>query len=449
VRIRGSWVALLWICGIAPASVSWGGDGPATSGGGRLATSGGRSSGILEEWKLPPLAMIRMYQILLSSQDSRGCPFQPSCSHFGQEATRRYGVQGLFMTADRLLRCNGFHLERYELDPRTGKHLDPADRNVLWGTAADPGGSADPWRTGGEQRLEGSAAESPPRLSISPGSETDLYASPEGVRRFADYLYGEGDFLRAAGEYQRFLCFQGSNGPDGDPLVRDSVALRVGICYRLGGSPRLAAGQFRSLLGRPSDPLLRCEALTQLSGIYWDLHRPEAAVAEIDSLCQRSPSLCDTCPGPILRGTSHLLAGSWAKARIDLNQASAAGGGEWRSKLAALRAVADEGCAASRKSATKAAILSALVPGAGRIYAGNSLDGVLSLGTILLIGWQSASGFHDHGSRSIKGWIYGALGFGFYGGNIYGSAMAARIHNRATDERLIESTRGIIQERAP
>ncbi|UCG50383.1 MAG: membrane protein insertion efficiency factor YidD [Candidatus Latescibacterota bacterium] len=50
---------------------------------------------------------IQLYQILLSSQDLPGCNFEPSCSHFGREAVSRFGFQGVLMTSDRLLRCNG------------------------------------------------------------------------------------------------------------------------------------------------------------------------------------------------------------------------------------------------------------------------------------------------------------------------------------------------------
>ena len=77
------------------------------------------------EIKYAMLGSIRLYQILLATQDAPACNFEPSCSHFGQEAIKRYGAQGLLMTADRLLRCNGFGLRHYEIDPTSGRAIDP------------------------------------------------------------------------------------------------------------------------------------------------------------------------------------------------------------------------------------------------------------------------------------------------------------------------------------
>jgi uncharacterized protein len=37
------------------------------------------------------------------------CKFQPTCSHYGQMAIQKYGIEkGLWMTTGRILRCNPF-----------------------------------------------------------------------------------------------------------------------------------------------------------------------------------------------------------------------------------------------------------------------------------------------------------------------------------------------------
>lgn len=50
-------------------------------------------------------AVIRGYQIFLSGSTGGHCNFYPSCSRFGYEAIRRYGIAGLPLIADRLERC--------------------------------------------------------------------------------------------------------------------------------------------------------------------------------------------------------------------------------------------------------------------------------------------------------------------------------------------------------
>jgi putative component of membrane protein insertase Oxa1/YidC/SpoIIIJ protein YidD len=460
VRFRGSRRALLWLACIALASRAWGSEPPrgsaswsGTPHAGEPAEAG---SGPAHLWTLPALGAIRLYQLVLSSQDAPSCPFSPSCSHFGQEAIRRFGFQGLLMTSDRLQRCNGSSLDRYVLDPRTGKRLDPVDQDVLWGAGAHWRGPS-PGPTFGEEAASipvaapasGSAGSAAAAAPVPRLTEAGGPGHPDETRRFADHLYEEGDPLRAAGEYRRFLAQQASERTGSADAVSDSVSLRIGVCLRRGGAPQLAAMQFRSLLGAPTGSFPRCSALTQLARTYWGLHRPRAAVLEIDSLRRSTPAVCRECSWQVLRGASHLLDGSWGLARADLAATVAAGDSGWQQRLPRLRQIAREGSTAPRKSARMAGILSAIVPGAGRAYVGRRTDGVFSLASILLLGWQAASGFHQDGRHSARGIIYGSLFLGTYAGNVYGSALSARIHDRRLDERLIRDAREALEVSDP
>ncbi|HBN08504.1 MAG TPA: hypothetical protein DD435_07595 [Cyanobacteria bacterium UBA8530] len=81
-----------------------------------------------------PLAfVIRLYQVLISSQDGAVCPMYPTCSAFGMQALGRYGaLEGLLMTADRLLRDNPY--AHYPHMPLNGREYlyDPVEDHVLW-----------------------------------------------------------------------------------------------------------------------------------------------------------------------------------------------------------------------------------------------------------------------------------------------------------------------------
>jgi len=69
---------------------------------------------------------IRFYQSFISTQDVPVCNFTPSCSQFGIESIRKFGIiRGILLTSDRLQRCNGMSISRYQLDHRTGKLIDP------------------------------------------------------------------------------------------------------------------------------------------------------------------------------------------------------------------------------------------------------------------------------------------------------------------------------------
>ena len=50
---------------------------------------------------------IRLHREVITHQDGAVCSFQPSCSRYSLAAIRRYGLKGLLMASDRLLRCHG------------------------------------------------------------------------------------------------------------------------------------------------------------------------------------------------------------------------------------------------------------------------------------------------------------------------------------------------------
>jgi putative membrane protein insertion efficiency factor len=62
------------------------------------------------------LAVIRLYQLLLSPVFGGACRFVPSCSEYAREAIDKHGaVRGMALTAWRLARCHP--LARPGLDP--------------------------------------------------------------------------------------------------------------------------------------------------------------------------------------------------------------------------------------------------------------------------------------------------------------------------------------------
>ena len=78
------------------------------------------------ELEMAASLLLRAYQVFLSSQDGPRCQFTPSCSDYARICIRRHGLlAGMLMASDRYQRCNGLQRERYPLDPRTGKRLDP------------------------------------------------------------------------------------------------------------------------------------------------------------------------------------------------------------------------------------------------------------------------------------------------------------------------------------
>jgi len=63
------------------------------------------------------------YQKYISQQTNSNCPYSPSCSEYGKQLIKKYGVvKGIPCAADRLLRCNpsSVSLLRWKVDPQDG-----------------------------------------------------------------------------------------------------------------------------------------------------------------------------------------------------------------------------------------------------------------------------------------------------------------------------------------
>lgn len=72
-------------------------------------------------------------------------------------------------------------------------------------------------------------------------------------------------------------------------------------------------------------------------------------------------------------------------------------------------------------------ILSAIIPGAGKFYTGEITDGIFAListGLFSFLAYDNFKAGHD-----FRGWLFTGLAAGFYSGNIYGSYASAQIYN--------------------
>jgi hypothetical protein len=82
------------------------------------------------------------------------------------------------------------------------------------------------------------------------------------------------------------------------------------------------------------------------------------------------------------------------------------------------------------KSPFKAGLYSALLPGAGKVYAGSWKDGLISFLFVGANTYSAYRGFRQSGINSVYGWVFTSLATGFYIGNIYGAATLAKKMNQ-------------------
>jgi len=97
-----------------------------------------------------------------------------------------------------------------------------------------------------------------------------------------------------------------------------------------------------------------------------------------------------------------------------------------------------------RKSPALAALMSAVIPGSGKVYSERWGDAVISLLFVGSNAWASYRAFNKKGVKSVIGWIFGTLAFSFYSSNIWGSAQAAKSYNSEVNQRYQRNAEAII-----
>jgi hypothetical protein len=262
------------------------------------------------------------------------------------------------------------------------------------------------------------------------------YFSPDRVRHFADYLCEQGQYSRAAGEYQRLLLLVDASGKDADApsMQHDSIQFLVGRCLRLGKEPERATSQLERFLETRQESGLFDEASYELALTQFGVGDYRRSVAFTIPLA-RTPAYRDKFHD--LRVLNLLCLKDWrqAYAKAGANPSDA---GPVDTIATALKQLALAGTRLRYRSLAGAGLMSAVIPGLGKAYSGRFADAAFSLLTIGLTTWQAYEGFRSPGGiRSVKGWVYGAVSATLYLGNIWGSTVAAKQYNDRLQDGLV------------
>lgn len=71
------------------------------------------------------IALVRVYQYLISPLLGPRCRFHPSCSHYAIEAVETHGaLRGSYLALRRLLRCHPWHPGGYDPVPPRYPHSE-------------------------------------------------------------------------------------------------------------------------------------------------------------------------------------------------------------------------------------------------------------------------------------------------------------------------------------
>lgn len=230
--------------------------------------------------------------------------------------------------------------------------------------------------------------------------------SPQNRLNFGKYLYSEKDYLRAINEYREYLKSENN----------DTVQLKFAECFLRIGRYDEAAENFKALFFN-SDfedeaklSFFKSHFLSKNFSLFRDLTEKEIYYSEKYSRYINR-----------LRFITYFFDNS---ALPDTNQFFSAfddSNYTYIKKFYLMKKFPQY------KNQNKAAILSAIIPGLGKIYVGEISDGLTAFIATGLLAFLSANNFkNDH---NFRGWLFGGLSILSYAGNIYGSIAAAQIYN--------------------
>lgn len=230
------------------------------------------------------------------------------------------------------------------------------------------------------------------------------------AKKYADYLSKSGQYDLAAKEYERLVFM---NNED------DSLSVLLLKSYRQAGA--FQKGILRGQQLFPSTekmPLPHAYEYSKLLMNAQDWQTATAFWTESEAMPLQDKQL--------FKASAAIFTDKLKEAEQHLSVLQNSS----NPLLIGYQSIIDRGLHGNRKSPFLAGTLSTLLPGAGKAYANQWKDGIISFVFTAGMAFQSYRGFNQKGINSVKGWVYGGLGMGFYLGNIYGSVKAAKNANK-------------------
>ncbi len=274
-----------------------------------------------------------------------------------------------------------------------------------------------------------------PSAGASP-APVALEAAPALAARaaFAEQLLRERDYFRGISVYKELRFY------DENPAARLVYTYQIGRAYRLSRHYELAVEAFAPLFRRPEAPAgLVARAHLHAGVSQLALHAPALASHHLREAEARG----ERARPRLFFGVLALQSERYDDAGRAFSAAAAAPDADpgLRRLAGELGRVAAGAPDLPRRSPALAAALSALLPGAGQLYAGHPVDAAQALGFVGAFGFSTFLAYrydHDRGGPYVFTGVSAALTALFYAANVLGAERSARYFNQRQKERLVE-----------
>jgi hypothetical protein len=242
-------------------------------------------------------------------------------------------------------------------------------------------------------------------FSVTAVAQTNPLKSDENRKLFADYLYCQQDYLRAAEEYESLSKTK----------LSDTILYKIGKSYSIIGNTDKALNYFSSIQSNSS--LLKNAVLEEARIFY---------ITEDSYSLNKIVNDVDTSSIELKK----ILIAFYLKANLldKVNNGLFLFNDD---DIIRLKIFYERRENPTYKSEVIAGVLSAIIPGSGKMYVGEWGDGITAFLVTGLFAFLAYDNFRaDHTTRA---WIFTGLGAFFYAGNVYGSVASAQIFNAKID----------------
>lgn len=252
-------------------------------------------------------------------------------------------------------------------------------------------------------------------INVFPQSDSldNEIISPSNRYKFGNFLFFERDYYRANHEYKKYLQYQNND------------TVRFKIAYSL-----IEMGDYSEAEDYLKTLFITSKISDEAKSLFFKAKYLENNYYEYESLSSFKIYQTERLLNNIMKLKNYLLLKT-SNQILDTTELFRPYTSE---EVATVKDFYLRKFYPDEKSETKAALLSALLPGLGKIYTGQTSDGITSFIFNSVFGFLAYNNFkHNH---NFRGWLFSVLTAYFYAGNIYGSVASAKIYNTQIQIRL-------------
>lgn len=252
-----------------------------------------------------------------------------------------------------------------------------------------------------------------------------LTIEPDQQFTFAQHLYQNGQYRRAAEEYQRFAFFFPN-----EPRAREALYL-AGDAYFNGREFDTALGLLKDLSQQTPLDAAAVKAFFLMAECHLQMGNPSQALLQLHNLVALSDSDDVRDRAYFRMGWIHIEQMDWPAARRSFDHVRPGS----RLPVPQLAKALAQTDTIPQKSPALAGTLS-IVPGAGQLYCARYQDALAAFLVNVGLIWAAVDAFEK--DQYALGGLLSFVGAGFYTGNIYSAVSSAHKYNLRQKQNFID-----------